>query len=102
MGEPKLFRGVGQKCICVLRHDEICGSAADFENASALLLDGSINGNPDSFDEKVLRENHREDALALADAHIGLAEVANAVTSGIGPSLNIDIVFEHEFLRGKP
>ena len=93
---PQAVGGVEQERVRVLGDGQVERGAADLEHAAALALARAPHRHPDALDEEVVVEDVGEDALGLADAARGRAEVAERIGGLRG---DVDVVAEHEALR---
>ena len=78
---------------------EVPRRPADLEQAATFALARSVDRHPDGLDEEMLAEDHRDEALVLADSPRRLTQVREAVlTRRIRPH-RVEVVAKHQPLR---
>ena len=97
---PQALGGLVQESVDVLGDDEVCREPRDLEDAAALALERPVYRDPDALDEEVLAEDHRDDALVLGHAPGRRAEVKVPVVARATSARHLEVVLEHEALRG--
>jgi hypothetical protein len=96
---PEPLRRLVEEGVDVLGDVQVVPGAADLEHAPALAGERAVDRDPDRLDEEVLAEDHRHQALVLADPSAGASEVRVGVVEGRARSGHVEVVLEHQPLR---